>query len=145
MQTASITPSLLSPAMISQRLCTTVLVLTISLLLPPLPALLAAPADCAEAVSTAEMRSCANARYQEADAELNRVYRQLVSGLSEQGRAHLKAAQQAWLVFRDKNAAFAATAVAGGTLAPVVETTEMTTLTQQRIEQLKRYLKEQGN
>lgn len=135
----------LSPAMIRQRPRTILLVITISLLLPPLPALLAAPTDCAEAVSTAEMRSCANAHYQEADAELNRVYRQLVAGLSEKGRTQLKAAQQAWLVFRDKNAAFAATAVDDGALAPVVETTELTTLTRQRIEQLKRYRKEQGN
>lgn len=131
--------------MIRQCLRTTVFVLTICFLLPPFPALLAAPSNCAEAVSTAEMRSCANARYQEVDAELNRVYRQLVSGLSEQGRTQLKAAQQAWLIFRDKNAAFTAAVVEDGTLAPMVETTELTTLTQQRIEQLKRYLKERGN
>lgn len=129
----------------THTLRTLVWLLTISLLLPPFPALPAAPPDCGEAVSTAEMRSCANARYQEADAELNRVYRQLVAGLSEKGRTQLKAAQQAWLVFRDKNAAFAATAVEDGTLAPVVETSELTTLTRQRIEQLKRYRKEQGN
>ena len=145
MHIASINSVPLSPAMIRQRLRTSVLVLTISFLLPPLPTSLAAPADCAEAVSTAEMRSCANAHYQEADAELNRVYRQLMAGLSEQGRTQLKAAQQAWLVFRDKNAAFAATAAEDGTLAPLMVTTELTTLTLQRIEQLKGYRKEYGN
>ena len=131
--------------MFSQRLRTTVLVLTISLLLPPLPTLLAAPADCADAVSTAEMRSCANARYQEADAELNRVYRQLMSGLSLPGREQLKAAQQAWLGFRDKNAAFVAAMAGEGTMVPLVETAELTTVTRQRVEQLKRYRKEGGN
>lgn len=130
--------------MIRQRPRTIVFGMTITLLLLPPSGLLAAPPDCAEAVSTAEMRSCANAHYQEADAELNRVYRQLVAGLSEKGRTQLKAAQQAWLVFRDKNAAFAA-AVTDGTLAPVVETAELTTLTRQRIEQLERYRKEQGH
>lgn len=113
--------------------------------LVPLPGLLAAERDCAEAVSTAEMRSCANARYQEADAELNTVYRQLVAGLSEKGRGQLKAAQQAWLGFRDKNAIFAATAVEDGTMAPLVELAELTTLTRQRTAQLKRYLQERGH
>lgn len=113
--------------------------------LMPCADLRASSRDCAEAVTTAEMRSCANAHYQQADAELNRVYRQLVAELSDNGRSQLKAAQQAWLIFRDKNAAFAATTVTDGTLAPLVETIELTTLTQQRIEQLKRYRKEQGN
>lgn len=131
--------------MINQRRRTIARVLTICFLLPPLPALLAAPPDCAEVVSMAEMRSCANARYQEADAELNRVYRQLMSGLSLPGREQLKAAQQAWLGFRDKNAAFVAAMAGEGTMVPLVETAELTTVTRQRVEQLKRYRKEGGN
>ena len=107
--------------------------------------LLASSQDCTEAHSTAEMRSCANARYQEADSELNRVYRQLMSGLSLPGREQLKAAQQAWLGFRDKNAAFVAAMAGEGTMVPLVETAELTTVTRQRVEQLKRYRKEGGN
>lgn len=107
--------------------------------------LLASDQDCTEAHSTAEMRSCANARYQAADAELNRVYRQLMNGISQPGREQLKAAQQAWLGFRDKNAAFVAAMAGEGTMAPLVEIAELTTLTRQRVEQLKRYLKEGGN
>ena len=64
--------------------------------------------DCAEAVSTAEMQTCANRLYQEADAELNQVYRQLIAQLSAQRKTQLKASQQAWITFRDKNTAFAA-------------------------------------
>jgi len=131
--------------MTPQRLRTLVVLMMIGFSLLPPPALLAAQQDCAEAVSTAEMRICANARYQEADAELNQRYRQLIAGLSQKRREQLKAAQQAWLGFRDKNAAFAAAVVEDGTMAPLVEITELTTLTRQRSEQLKRYLKEQGN
>lgn len=97
--------------------------------------------DCQDAVSTAEMRTCANERYQAADVELNRVYRQLAAQLSGARREQLKAAQQAWIAFRDKNAAFAASVVEGGTMQPILEVTELTTLTQQRTEQLKAHLK----
>jgi uncharacterized protein YecT (DUF1311 family) len=97
--------------------------------------------DCKDAVSTSEMRACANKLYEAADAELNQVYRQLASQLSDKGREKLKAAQQAWILFRDKNAIFAASVVEGGTMYPILEVTELTTMTQQRTEQLRAHLK----
>jgi uncharacterized protein YecT (DUF1311 family) len=97
--------------------------------------------DCKDAVSTAEMRTCANELYEAADAELNRVYRQLASQLSDERREKLKAAQQAWIAFRDKNATFAASVVEGGTMYPILEVTELTSMTKQRTEQLRAYLK----
>ncbi len=105
------------------------------------PDLSAADKDCKDAVSTAEMRTCANERYKAADAELNRVYRQLASQLSDQRRAKLKAAQKAWIAFRDKNAAFVASVVADGTMYPILEVMALTTATKQRTEQLKVELK----
>ncbi|MHC1743480.1 MAG: lysozyme inhibitor LprI family protein [Syntrophobacteraceae bacterium] len=101
----------------------------------------AAENDCNDAVSTAEMRTCANKLYEAADAELNQVYRQLASKLSDKRRESLKAAQQAWITFRDKNATFAASAVEDGTMYPVLEVAELTALTKQRTEQLRAYLK----
>jgi uncharacterized protein YecT (DUF1311 family) len=98
--------------------------------------------DCAEAVSTAEMQICANQLYQEADAELNQVYRQLNAQLSAQRKTQLKASQQAWLAFRDKNAVFAAGVAEGGSMASLVEITELTALTKSRTEQLRAYLKQ---
>lgn len=97
--------------------------------------------DCQDAVSTTEMRTCANEQFQAADAELNRVYRQLAAQLSGVRREQLKTAQQAWIAFRDKNAAFAASVVEGGTMYPILEVTELTNLTKQRTEQLRAYLK----
>lgn len=98
--------------------------------------------DCAEAVSTAEMQTCANRLYQEADAELNQVYRQLIAQLSAQRKTQLKASQQAWIAFRDKNAAFAAGIAEGGSMASIVEVTELTAMTRSRTEQLRTYLKQ---
>lgn len=96
---------------------------------------------CKDAVSTAEMRTCANERYEAADAELNRVYRQLVSRLSDKRRKKLRAAQQAWITFRDKNATFTSSVVEGGTMYPIMEVMELTTATKQRTEQLRAHLK----
>jgi uncharacterized protein YecT (DUF1311 family) len=101
----------------------------------------AAEKDCKDAVSTAEMRACANRLYEAADAELNQVYRQLASQLSDKRRERLKTAQQAWIAFRDKNATFAASVVEDGTMVPLLEVTELTALTKQRTEQLRAYLK----
>lgn len=98
--------------------------------------------DCAEAVSTAEMQTCANRLYHEADAELNQVYRQLIAQLSVQRKTQLKASQQAWLAFRDKNAAFAAGVAEGGSMASLVEITELTAMTRSRTEQLRTYFKQ---
>lgn len=106
------------------------------------PNLFAVEPDCSQAVSTAEMQTCANRLYQEADAELNRIYRQLFAQLSGQRKAQLKASQQAWLAFRDKNAAFAAGVAEGGSMASLVEITELTAMTRSRTEQLRTYLKQ---
>jgi uncharacterized protein YecT (DUF1311 family) len=121
-------------------LCTPILAVLISSLVL-VPNLRAVEEACQEAVSTAEMLNCVNGQYREADAELNRVYRQLTAQLSEQRREQLKVAQQAWLSFRDKNAAFAAGVVEGGTMAALVEVTELTTMTRFRTEQLRSHLK----
>lgn len=102
----------------------------------------AAEKDCAGAASTAEMRTCANKLYEAADAELNQVYRQLASRLADNKRRDkLKAAQQAWVAFRNKNAAFVASEAEDGTLYPLLEVTEMTSMTKQRTEQLKAHIK----
>jgi|GEM_PF-1432277 uncharacterized protein YecT (DUF1311 family) len=97
--------------------------------------------DCSRAVSTAEMMHCATRVYQEADAELNRVYRQLTTELNGRRKVQLQASQRAWLAFRDKNAVFAAGVAEDGSIAPLLETAELTTMTKARTEQLRAYLK----
>ena len=100
----------------------------------------AGPPDCDEAVTTAEMRDCADRDYAYADAELNRLYGTLLSSLpAPQGEA-LRSAQRAWITFRDRQAAFAAGVAAGGTLYPLLEVSELAALTRQRTDELRRFL-----
>jgi uncharacterized protein YecT (DUF1311 family) len=97
-------------------------------------------AVCEDASTSAEMRACANRRFERADAELNRVYRDLASRLPTQRRAQLKAAQEAWITFRDRNTAFVAGAAEGGTLYPILEVSELAKMTEERTEALKAHL-----
>jgi uncharacterized protein YecT (DUF1311 family) len=96
--------------------------------------------NCKDAITTAEMRRCLNEHYQAADTELNHVYRQLISRLSQERREKLKTAQRAWIRFRDGNSAFAASVVEGGTMYPLLELSELTKMTEERTEQLSAYL-----
>lgn len=103
----------------------------------------AAPSDCANAVTTADMRACADRDYRAADVELNRVYADLRSRLSGAQQERLKEAQRAWIAFRDRQAAFVGGVAAGGTLGPLLEVSELADLTRKRVEQLRRYLNDE--
>ncbi len=95
---------------------------------------------CDEATTTIEMLDCLQQRYQKADVELNRVYKQLMSRLTEKRQAKLKEAQRAWIVFRDKSAEFEASAEEGGSLAPLVRLMVKTEKTESRVDELRQIL-----
>jgi uncharacterized protein YecT (DUF1311 family) len=96
---------------------------------------------CANAQTTAEMRDCAGREYKQADDELNRVYRQLMAKLDDEGRkTALKTAQQAWIKYRDANCDFASYLNRGGTKEPVVRYNCMTGMTVARTKELREYL-----
>lgn len=60
------------------------------------------PADCDSTQQA--MNACAAQRYTQADDALNRAYRAARSAArDEAGQARLRAAQRAWIVFRDKD------------------------------------------
>ncbi len=92
---------------------------------------------CAEAMTTVEMRECLNKRYKHVDAELNRVYQQLMSQLSKTRQTKLREAQQAWMLFRDKHAEFVASETEGGTMQPLVSLSALTSMTERRVAELK--------
>jgi uncharacterized protein YecT (DUF1311 family) len=87
-------------------------------------------------MTTAEMRECLNQRYKQADAALNQRYQQLMSQLSKTQQSKLREAQQAWVLFRDKNAAFVASATEGGTMQPVLALSVLTAMTEKRTAEL---------
>ncbi len=74
----------------------------LSCLLPP--AAEAAQVDCFEKAETqAQLNACAGDEYASADAELNRVYKEILAKYKDDPKfiAKLRAAQRAWLTYRD--------------------------------------------
>src|SRR5262249_51813570 len=63
---------------------------------------------CVNAVTRAEMNQCLSKEYEKAEAEMNEIYRQVVSKLDADSGEKLQAAQSAWIKFRDAHCEFEA-------------------------------------
>ncbi len=99
--------------------------------------------DPCKGETTFEMKECAAKRYKQADDELNKVYRELMSKLEDEGhKATLKTAQQAWLKYRDGECDFVSYLNRGGTIYSVVQTECMTQMTNSRTKELRVDLKD---
>jgi uncharacterized protein YecT (DUF1311 family) len=94
--------------------------------------------DCQDAATTSAMRACENTRYDAAQRELNSAYQSLLQHLEYSQKQKLRAAQRAWLHFRDTNAEFQASLAQGGTLAPLIKIGTLTEMTQARASELKK-------
>lgn len=95
---------------------------------------------CEDEETTAGMLDCANRRYSDADEDLNRVYKQLMSQLAVERQGRLRDSQNAWIDYRDKNAAFVASDVEGGSLYPVIEASELAEMTRRRVRELRAHM-----
>jgi uncharacterized protein YecT (DUF1311 family) len=96
--------------------------------------------------TTYEMKQCSGSKYKQADAELNKVYQQLLSKLDDEGhKAALKTAQLAWLKYRDTNCDFEGYLNRGGTIYPVVITECMTAMTTSRTKELREQIKQMAD
>ncbi|HEX8161724.1 MAG TPA: lysozyme inhibitor LprI family protein [Pyrinomonadaceae bacterium] len=96
---------------------------------------------CPEAHTQLDMNECADRQYRRADAELNRAYQQLVRA-SGGADAKLKAAQLAWLKFRDAECDYEAGRYEGGSMKPMVYSFCLADVTGVRTKQLRDMLKE---
>lgn len=111
--------------------------------------LLAAPAfaDCADPQTQTEMTRCAGAAFEAADEDLNATYRMAVKVMSqwdgdlpksERGaEAALRAAQRAWLPYRDATCANEAFFYKGGTMEPLVRASCLERMTRARTEEIR--------
>lgn len=98
-------------------------------------------ADDEPVQTQAEMNQQAAADFEKADAQLNKIYKQVQAGLDAEGLAKLKTAQRAWLAFRDADADFQADAAArGGTMALCIYNGVRQQLTEERTAELKELL-----
>ncbi len=104
------------------------------------------PDPCDNAQSTVDMGNCAGVEYQKADAELNRVYKQLMASLEDREYEEaLKTAQQAWLKYRDAHCDFRAFQNRSGTIYTVVHRTCLTTMTRARTKELQEQTEREGH
>lgn len=117
---------------------------TLALCIAALPA----AAACGPDSNQMELTECAGASFNAADANLNQRYKSILDRLDGQpDKAELlRAAQRAWITFRDAECAFATSGVAGGSIEPMVDAECRTRLTTERTEALGTYLKcEEGD
>ena len=105
-------------------------------------AALTLPSAKAEAQTQSEMNQQAYADFKKADAALNKIYAQVLAKLDEEGQTKLKAAQRAWVVFRDAQAELDADFMRGGTAAPTLHAGSLADTTRQRTQALKDFLKQ---
>ena len=94
--------------------------------------------------TTAGMTKCTNNAAEEWDAELNKVYKELLSKLTPEGKQSLKLAQRQWIKFRDKEYQFISDMYDRkkfqGTMYIPVRAKEVLTVTKRRALELKGYL-----
>lgn len=77
--------------------------------------------DCANVTSTTrDIDQCFYRLYQQADAELNALYRELTAKLADASEnALLQEAERAWILYRDKECAFETAGTRQGTIHPI--------------------------
>ena len=97
---------------------------------------------CAEAQTQGEMNVCWGNQYKAADAKLNEVYRRFMTKLDDADKAQLKAAQAAWLKYRDTNCEFVGDQYKGGTMRPMIAAICLTDVTTNRTTELAAQMKE---
>ncbi len=101
--------------------------------------LVATPAlaeSCANARTQAGMNLCAGRDLAAADQALNATYRALVAKITPVGRSSLRAAEQAWIAYRDRQCAFETMGTADGSAHPMVVALCRTALTRQQTARL---------
>ena len=97
---------------------------------------------CNDAANQMQMNECAETAFKNADDELNSVYGDVVRRLKadEVAKKLLVATQKAWLRFRDAECAFISSASSGGSIYPMIVANCRASITQERVNGLKRYL-----
>jgi uncharacterized protein YecT (DUF1311 family) len=91
---------------------------------------------CESYGSQAEATACAGKEYRAADAELNRVYKQLMSKLDAGQQGFLKKAEAAWINYRNANCDYEDSFYAGGTMRPMITAFCMARVTRARTAEL---------
>jgi uncharacterized protein YecT (DUF1311 family) len=92
--------------------------------------------NCGDSQTQSEMNRCAAADYAKVNRELNEVYNDYRSRLSEDQKRQLGDAQLAWTRFRDSSCAFESSGVKGGSVYPLILHSCLVRMTRARLQQL---------
>lgn len=115
--------------------------------------------DCENAMAQQEMNACAAMDFDEADAELNAVWKEAIAAardsdtelkdMGDDGRPGyeqtLKAAQRSWIGFRDEWCTYSGFQARGGSMEPMLVSGCMADLTRARTKDLKDDMEGLGN
>nr|WP_315145857.1 lysozyme inhibitor LprI family protein [uncultured Flavobacterium sp.] len=82
--------------------------------------------------------------FKKADAELNKVYKQVMKILNEKEKKLMIKAQKDWLMFRDSHCEFEIEQYDGGSIQQLIHSNCLTERTRDRIEDLKAILKDEA-
>ncbi|MCA0045312.1 lysozyme inhibitor LprI family protein [Celeribacter litoreus] len=95
---------------------------------------------CEDAMTQSEMNACSYDAWVAADEDLNDTYRwamEVASGWSEGAADALRAAQRAWIPYRDAACAAEGYLFEGGSMEPLIVNTCKEYLTRQRTEEMR--------
>jgi uncharacterized protein YecT (DUF1311 family) len=93
---------------------------------------------CKDPRTTVEMKKCAWERLKSADAELNRVYNNLIGKIDDpQHKALLVKAQTAWIKYRDLNTNFESYFYNGGSAKEQIKVYAMARMTEARSQEIR--------
>ncbi|MCS2610576.1 lysozyme inhibitor LprI family protein [Halomonas dongshanensis] len=106
-----------------------------------MPAIASDDGSCSNANTQAQMNTCAAEEYQRADGALNSAYREVMARLTDNApaRAKLRAAQRAWISFRDAECAYVSSATEGGSVQAMVRNQCLTHMTSERTQTLQEF------
>jgi len=99
---------------------------------------------CADSATQFEMNRCAERKHQQVDAQLNMVYQQLMKESDATEKTKLKAAQFAWIKFRDAHCAYVSAGDEGGSIYQMVLAFCLADATSSRVKQLQEILRERS-
>ena len=97
---------------------------------------------CPGARTQQDLNQCASQAFQKADAELNKLYQQLMKDAGAAEKVKLRAAQLAWIKFRDAHCEYEAFGNTGGSIYPMVYGFCLAGVTGERSKQFRDTLKE---
>ena len=96
--------------------------------------------DCNDAISNYDMKICESQRLDAEDKRLNELYSKLVKKNDKQGQQKLKAAQRAWIAYRDAECDYAADSMRGGTGEGLIAVGCLANETKRRADELQDYV-----